>query len=380
MSKKSTPTRYPGVSRVSDSTFRLRGRIRDPKTGRSIDLDRLVTAANVHEASRLRSRLLVELKAERPVVHERQRLADYATSWLRSKLPTLKSATRALYASVLDNNVLPVLGEFYIDAITVDDLVAWRQVMINSGARPATINSRLRVLKTMLRDAAQDDLLLRDPTRRLHAVREVRGVENRNCLSEAELGRLLEAARKHTPQWQALFLVLAFTGLRFGEVSALRWEDIDEADNVLRVVRAQWKGKVDTTKTGKSRVVPLSPVVLQALRTHRAQLLKAQHVGLAEGWVFPSRQRGQFALMHNTAPRKAIMKCCTEAGISHRFSVHGFRRTFNNLVRKVAEGVVVRSTTGHASEDMTDHYSWVDAEEKRSAVASIVALVQSAAS
>lgn len=51
---------------------------------------------------------------------------------------------------------------------------------------------------------------------------------------------------------------------------------------------------------------------------------------------------------------------------------------FNNLIRRVAERVVVRSMTGHASEDMTDYYSWVDAEEKRTAVASVVALVQRA--
>lgn len=380
MSKKSTPTRYPGVSRVTDTTFRLRGRVRDPKTGRSIDLDRVVTAANVHEASRLRSQLLVEVKAEKPTVSERQRLADYATSWLRSKLPTLKAATRAHYASVLDNFVVPKLGDYYLDAITPDDLVAWREEMIASGVRPATVNSRARVLRTVLREAALDDLVQRDPTRRLHAVRDVRTIENRNCLSAAELGRFLEAAQQHTPQWHAFFLVLAFTGLRFGEASALRWEDIDESAGVLRVERAHWKGKLDTTKTGRTRVVPLTSMVLQALRAHRARLLKAQHVGLADGWVFPSRQRGQFALMHNTAPRNAIAKCCAKAGISHRFTVHGFRRTFNNLVRKVAEGVVVRSMTGHATEDMTDHYSWVDAEEKRTAVANIVALVQSAAS
>jgi integrase len=84
--------------------------------------------------------------------------------------------------------------------------------------------------------------------------------------------------------------------------------------------------------------------------------------------------------MHNTAPRKALAKCCAEAGVSQRFTIHGFRRTSNNLVRRVAEGVVVRSMSGHASIETTDHYSHADVREKQAAVAGVVALVVKASS
>lgn len=81
--------------------------------------------------------------------------------------------------------------------------------------------------------------------------------------------------------------------------------------------------------------------------------------------------------MHNTAPGKAMATCRGAAGITHRFSVHGFRRTFNDLLRRsTGDKVVVRAITGHSSEAMTEHYSWVDAAEKRSAVAAVVSLVQ----
>jgi integrase len=380
MSKSSKPTRYSGVSRVADATFRLRGRVRDPKTGRSIDLDRIVTAASVHEAHHIRVQLLEELQSAQPVRTARPRLRDFATSWLRSKLPTLKAATRTHYAEVLDNHVLPKLGDYYLDAITSDDLVTWRDGMLARGARPATVNSRLRVLKTLLGDAVHEHDLPRDPARRVPAVRDVRAEDDPNCLNEGQLAAVLETARVRAPNWHAFFLTLAYTGLRFGEATALRWDDLDETAGVIRVVRAQWKGKLDTTKTGRVRVVPLAPELAQVLREHRARLLKAQHVGLAEGLVFPSQQRGAFAYMHNTAPRRALAKCCAEAGVGHRFTIHGFRRTFNNLVRRVAEGVVVRSMTGHASIEMTDHYSQVDVREKQAAVAGIVALVAKASS
>ena len=52
-------------------------------------------------------------------------------------------------------------------------------------------------------------------------------------------------------------------------------------------------------------------------------------------------------------------------------AIHGLRRTFNNLVRQVATGEVVRSMTGHVTEAMTEHYSHVELEEKRRAVATV---------
>ena len=64
------------------------------------------------------------------------------------------------------------------------------------------------------------------------------------------------------------------------------------------------------------------------------------------------------------------------ANIAHRFSVHGLRRTFNNLLRQVThDKVVVRSMTGHATEEMTEHYSHVALGEKQAAVAQLVRLV-----
>ena len=372
MRKKVIATRYPGVYRVpGDDSYRLRGSVKDPKTGRMIALDKMVRASSDREANKLRNDALAECEVASEV-QERERLRDYAISWLRLKLPTLKAATRAHYAEVLDNHVLPILGDYYLDAITTADLVSWRDAMRESGARPATINTRMRVLKALMRDATYEKNLPRDPTQRLPALREVRAEDDPNCLSAEDLSRLLAAAAQHAPRWHAFFYTMAFTGTRFGEVTALKWTDVDEVAGVIRVVRAQWKGRVDTTKTGVIRSVPLSPELLAVLQAHRAMLFKGQHPGLAEGWVFPADKGG---LMHNTAPRRALAKCLTLSGITSRFTIHGFRRTFNNLMRQVTAGEVVRSMTGHSTVAMTEHYSHVGGEEKRAAIQSLVRLV-----
>jgi hypothetical protein len=62
-------------------------------------------------------------------------------------------------------------------------------------------------------------------------------------------------------------------------------------------------------------------------------------------------------------------------GIKRRFTVHGFRRTFNNIARQVAGEIVTRSITGHVTQAMTEHYSHVGREEKLAAAGSVVRLV-----
>jgi integrase len=104
--------------------------------------------------------------------------------------------------------------------------------------------------------------------------------DNPNILSAEELGRVLAWVKKESPQHYALIVLLAFTGVRIGEASALKWDDMDEEKGLIRIRRAQWRGKVSTTKTGKTRSVPLVPELAVVLREHRECLVERQ----AKGW------------------------------------------------------------------------------------------------
>ena len=66
-------------------------------------------------------------------------------------------------------------------------------------------------------------------------------------------------------------------------------------------------------------------------------------------------------------------------GLDKRFTVHGLRRTFNDLARRAgADGIVIRSLTGHVTEKMREHYSTVALDEKRQTAADVVQLVAAA--
>ncbi len=73
---------------------------------------------------------------------------------------------------------------------------------------------------------------------------------------------------------------------------------------------------------------------------------------------------------------KAWRKCADQAGVDKRFTVHGMRYTFNDLVRRAkVDAVIRRSLTGHVTEEMQRHYSDVGLDEKRAATAGVIRLV-----
>lgn len=390
------PTKYPGVKDTGDGTFRIRGKAKNVKTGELMHLDKIVEASSPLQASQLRIKLLAELTGQdRKQAQNRPTLKQHATSWLASKLPGLKPSTAELYTTLIDEYIVPgpiddagtKLGDCYVDAITLEDLVQWRDRQMAMPTKygtlpaPATVNGRITKLKEIVRAAVHDLGLERDPTLRLEPVRG--GKKRKNSLSADELHRFLQAAKQHTPQWYAFFYALAFTGLRFGELTLLRWRDIDEARLCVRVVGAQWKGLEDTTKTDDERELPLTPEFLGVLQAHRAQQLEAlkrkarrervvsyDAITISDDeLIFRAPRSKKHQHMHNTAPRKALQKCLAKAGIDRRFTIHGHRHTFNNLLRQHTKDVVlVQSMTGHATVEMSENYSDVGLEEKRTAV------------
>ena len=95
-----------------------------------------------------------------------------------------------------------------------------------------------------------------------------------NVFSPEEVHALVRAAECEVDA--AIFLTAAFTGLRQGELVALRWRDVEFAGAYIRVISSYTQGQLTTPKSGKVRSVPMAPEVAQAL----ARLGQSrQHVG-----------------------------------------------------------------------------------------------------
>src|SRR5439155_26413797 len=84
-----------------------------------------------------------------------------------------------------------------------------------------------------------------------------------DVFSPEEVMALVRAAESE--QDAAIFLTAAFTGLRRGELIALRWRDVDFTGSTMRVRGSFSGGHLTTPKSGKVRAVPMAPNVAEAL-------------------------------------------------------------------------------------------------------------------
>ena len=147
---------------------------------------------------------------------------------------------------------LPFLLGFFSDtpALRVTKAMAEayrkKRKQFNPNIKDATINRDLSVLRHILFWAVDEQLLVANPLARLKMPPERR--VRRQILSIAEEEALLSVAKGHL---RAMILIALDTGLRRGEITTERWEDIDFAQNVLSVTHSK-------TPRGELREIPLT--------------------------------------------------------------------------------------------------------------------------
>lgn len=383
MRQQGQKTRYPGVYRVNDNCYRVRAVGTDPRTGKKKAVEKLYEGVSAQEAARMRTVLVEEIGAATRVV-TKQRVSDFARSWIASKAVSLDATTASMYADALEQHVLPALGDYWYDALVKADVQKWVDDCFSAVWKTPTgrkkryarnsVHSWFRVFRTMTRDAVDALNLPRDPCVRIRFPQEELREES-NALEPAELLRFLSEMRARYPHHHAMVTLLAFTGLRFCHASALKWEDWDEDKAVLHVRRKHVRGEVAPVSRKKRApgVIPVEPELAEVLRAHRDRLAAAKAPGFDKGWMFPS-DAGTLRTP-NTLDR-AWAKCAEAAKVKHRFTVHGLRYTFTDLIRlSKADAVVRRALTGHVTQEMQQHYSHVGTEEKRAAIAGALQLL-----
>jgi integrase len=375
--KGRSKTKYPGVQKVGKNKYLIDGEAKDPRTGRLRQIERTLSGVTARQAASIRADKLDKIRnGQLHTKEEKQRLSDFCEQWLRLKTPSLDWKTAGTYALALAHvcgepgyqiaHEKGGLGDFYQDKFDRSDVQQFANAKLALGYSSTTVRGWLRVFKTMAKDYGWSD-----PTFRI----SLPDAPDRgsNMLNEEQLLAFLGAMKTLFPQHYALTVVLAFTGLRFCHATALKFEDIDEVNGLLHIKRKQVRGRVGTVSRKKKapKEIPIEKAVLDVLRWHRQSMIVAQHPGLTEGWVFPSKV-GKLFLGTNSLSKawKASLKA---AGIADRFTVHGLRKTFNDLTRRAkVDPLVIKSITGHVTEDMREHYSTIDLSEKRRAVAAVV--------
>lgn len=388
--KKARARRYPGVTPLGDGVYRIRAKVRHPKTGRQHEIDRRIEAASPADAARLRANerdAWLRERGRRVAEAGPARLGDALDAWLDEKRLTVKPSTASTYGSAV-TWWREVLGDYLLAELEPHDVREALAGGREGGDASDTLDGRLRVLRTFAREEGISRII--EGVRVRRDVREEERLEDEGRgLSLEELRRFFAAGPElettqrgeATKPWRrawALVATMAWTGLRFGEATALEWRDVDLDAGTIRVRRAVWRGVVGHVKAKASkRTVAIPEELVETLRAHRRAMVAHQQTGVDLPLVFPSRRRGA-SYVSNVYARKAILRVCAAAGIEldGRPVVHCLRHTFNNVLRQNASELVRRALVGHADEAIGERYSAVTMDERRAAVARVVGMVR----
>ena len=253
-----------------------------------------------------------------------------------------KPSTLAGYTSIIDSMLKPAFGDMPVESVTTTAIEEWLAALPQS-ARTKTL--ALVLLHGIFRRAKKVWSLPSNPAAEVEKPPQRRSGEIQ-VFSPEEVWALVRAAGSE--QDAAIFLTAAFTGLRMGELLALRWRDVDFAGAVLRVRASYSAGALTTPKSGKVRAVPLAPDVASAL----AQLGARELLVADDDLVFLGAS-GSY--VDGSALRRRYKEALGAAGL-RPLRFHNLRHTFGTRMIAKADIRRVQEWMGHADIQTTMRY------------------------
>jgi integrase len=297
---------------------------------------------------------------------------DYAATWLQSRRGEITQSTFDSYEYALRVHLLPAFGESEIGKITRAQvrLFAGHKAEQKKANGQFLSKDTLRILRAVLHgvlETAVEEGIV--PTNVAHmkpkkganaAARRAKGERQARIrakvFSREQLYLFLKTVQKYTPNYLALFFLLARTGLRIGEAAALKIGDVDFVNRLINVERNLVKGVLGLPKSGLTRQVDMSSQLMQVLgqivldRKEQLIRLGMSAEELPSMWLF---QNEVGKPVDDSKVRKIFARLLTKAGLAQR-NLHFLRHTFASLLLQQGESpAYVKDQMGHSSIDIT---------------------------
>lgn len=256
------------------------------------------------------------------------------TAWFNYWIDNIKGDnirpnTRRNYKERFQHNIKDCIGNMLL----VDVKPMHCQNVLNQmkdDYKTSTIYQTRITLYCMFSDAVENDVIIKNPVTK--AVKYNIGKEPKKvrALTIDEQKKFLEVAKGSSNYNQYAFLLQ--TGLRTGEMIALRWSDIDFKNKVIHIQRSmeyrysvgEWRIGEPKSKSGY-RDVPLTEEAISILKNQKEKLKNIKVINMEfKDYVFLCR-KGEPT--KNSAYDTALFKLCDKASID-RFSMHVLRHTF----------------------------------------------------
>jgi integrase len=266
----------------------------------------------------------------------------------------ISGRTAQRYRQLVENQIAPHLGAKALQKLTRLDIEGWHNALHQGGLAARTIGHAHRVLSKALSDAESDGLVTRNVCR-LRKAPKVAESEMVIVQDVPGLVAKMLGARLYVPAMVALF-----TGMRLGEVLALRWGRVDldrkviEVREALEPTKAGIRFKAPKSKAGR-RDIALPNILVDALREHRKERLELQ-IKIGAG-----RLPDDALLFANLegAPLQPSNVSSDWGDLAGRIGVpdvtfHGLRHTHaSQLIASGVDIVTVSKRLGHAKPSVT---------------------------
>lgn len=240
--------------------------------------------------------------------------------WVKAAGRRVERGTLVQYRQHLDLHITPLIGNTLLSRLTVPAVRDFEDQMLEEGRSPSMVRKVMVSLGSLLADAQERGLVVRNPVRDKSRARR-KGTDRRmerrqkgklklgvDIPTRAEVKALVSTLQG---RWRPVLLTAIFTGLRASELRGLRWSDVDLGRGEIRVhQRADRFNDIGAPKSvSGERTVPVPPMVINALREWKLACPNGEL-----DLVFPNGQ-GRVESLSNIMQR-GFMPAQVDAGVS----------------------------------------------------------------
>lgn len=259
--------------RQSEGRERWVAAIKDPETGKRMER----YAKSQKEAYELLEQMKGEIKQGTLVTSSHQTVEKYLLDWFESvQKQMVRSTTYLRQEPILRKVILPALGHIQLQKLTPQHIQKLYAAKSNEGWKASTIRNIHKILHKALENAVRWKLIPRNVSEQVSLPRQVK--HKPRTLTKEQTVQLLKASQGHP--LEPLVVLALTTGMRHGEIAALRWHDVNLATGTLEVKRTvtfiSGHGYVEgEPKTEKSnRTIMLPKLAVRSLERHRLRQLE----------------------------------------------------------------------------------------------------------
>lgn len=294
----------------------------------------------------------------------------YAATWLETVVKRhRKPSTADSYKYVINHYILPHLGSFRINQLSIKRVRQFVNDMMDEGYSADTVRSVYMRLRGLLQAAVDEGLTAYNLNAKIDLPKPKMDVARILTLSEAQT--LLDILEGH--RLAALYHIFLGLGLRRGEGLGLQWSDLDW-DKETITVRQQVQiidGKIakSTPKNDKIRTLPLPTALVERLRGHwqnqieERKLLKVQWK--EHGLIFASETGTPI----NPSNLHRHFKATLQAARLSDMRLHDLRHTCATMLGDLeVEERIIAALLGHTAKNLTRRYARATLNAMRTAV------------